>query len=237
MDKLKKFLETIPNSKILDVGTGRGSFISLIDQLYKDYEKIVGIDISDASVKMASKYFEGNQKIKIIKADINNCDFPDEHFDLVCLSNSLHHLEDKAKTFQSMERLVKKGGYLLFNEMMKDHLNKLQTSHLLLHHFAAKIDRELGRVHGETYNRLEIVEIVKQYTKFSVIEFWDMEVPKEEMKEEDVIGFSETVDRILSQIQDESIKEKYLEEANEIKEYILQNSVQACTQLLIILNR
>jgi len=228
MNKLKNFLEQIPNAHILDVGTGRGNFITLLDYLYKDYEKIVGIDISESAVKSASKFFENNPKIEILNQDINNYDFPVEHFDIVCLSNSLHHLDDKKKTFKNMERLVKPGGYLLFNEMMKDHLNEKQESHLLLHHFSAKIDREIGRFHDDTYNRLEIVDI---------IDFWDMDVPKQEPKEEDISAFANTVDRVMNQLSDESMKNVFSEEAKKIKQYIFKYGVEACTQLIVIVKR
>jgi ubiquinone/menaquinone biosynthesis C-methylase UbiE len=235
MNKLKQFLESVPKAKILDVGTGRGNFISLIDHLYKDYEKMVGIDIFEPAINSASKFFENNPKIKIVNKDINNNDFPAEHFDIVCLSNSLHHLEDKKLTFQSMERLVKPEGYIIFNEMMKDNLNKKQISHLLLHHFAAKIDREIGRTHDETYNRSEIVDVIKEFTDFKVIDFWDMEVLEAgEPSEEEVKGFAGTVDRLLLQIADESIRANFNVEAEEIKDYILENGVEACTQLIVI---
>ena len=237
MNKLKTFLEQIPNAHILDVGTGRGNFISLIDYLYKDYEKIVGIDIIESTVKSASKFFENNPKIQILNQDINSYDLPAEHFDIVCLSNSLHHLDDKKKTFKNMEHLVKPGGYLLFNEMMKDNLNKKQISHLLLHHFSAKIDREIGRFHDDTYNRLEIVDVIKEYSKLDVIDFWDMDVPKQEPKEEDIKDFASTVDRVINQLSDESKKNVFGKEAKEIKEYIFKYGVESCTQLIVILKR
>lgn len=237
MNKLKDFLESVPKAKILDVGTGRGNFISIIDHLNKGYEKLTGIDIYEPAVKMAAKYFEENQKIEITKQDVNNCDFPSEYFDIVCLSNSLHHLEDKTKTFESMERLVKPGGYLLFNEMMKDNLNELQISHLLLHHFAAKIDRENDIVHNDTYNRLEIVDVIREYTKFTVTDFWDLIVPKQDVTQSDIASFAQTVDRVLSQLQKEKRSESFLEESKEIKDYILKHGFQGCTQLIVIAKR
>jgi len=237
MDKLKNFLESVPNAKILDVGTGRGNFISIIDNLYEGYEKLIGIDIIEPAVKMAAKYFESNPKIEIIQQDINNCDFPAEYFDIVCLSNSLHHLEDKTKAFESMERLVKPGGYLLFNEMMKDNLNELQISHLLLHHFAARVDREKGRVHNDTYDRLEIVDVIKEYTKLKVTDFWDMIVPKQDINQAQIKSFAQTVDKVLSQLPEEKRSKSILEDSEAIKEYILKHGFQGCTQLVVIAKR
>ncbi len=237
MEKLREFLKNNLNAKILDVGTGRGNFIGLIDYLYKDYEKIVGIDIYDKAVEIASKYFEKNDKIKIIEKDIINTGFPKEYFDIVCLSNSLHHLDDILGRFQAMEALVKPGGYLLFNEMMKDNLNKAQISHLLVHHFSAKLDRETGITHNETYNRQEIIDVINKNTKFDFVDAWDMQVPVNESTEAEIEGMIKTVDMLLKRLNDEKLIAKHTAEAETIKEYIKDNGIQGCTQLIVVVKK
>ncbi len=237
MERLKAFFESIPQAKILDVGTGRGNFIDLIDYLYKDYDKIVGIDIMDRMVELAAKHFEGNERIKIVKRDILQTGFPKEHFDIVCLSNSLHHLEEMKATFVAMEELVKPGGYLLFNEMMKDNLNDRQVSHRLIHHFSAKLDTETGMIHNETYDRQEIVDHVKANTTFEVVDFWDMEVPVSEPTPEETEQMAQTVDVLLMRLKNDELIAKHKEEAEEIKSYIRKYGVEACTQLIVIAKR
>lgn len=234
MEKIKQFLESVPNAKILDVGTGRGNFISLLDYLYKDYEEMIGIDIIEQAVISANKQFEENKKIYFLNQDINSTDFPDDYFDIVCLSNSLHHLDNIDTTFRNMERLVKPGGFILLNEMMKDNLNEKQISHKLLHHFSAKIDREMGRFHDDTFNRLEIVEKVKLNSTFRLVEYWDMITPKQDASNEEVEHFSKTVDYILNQLSDSKKTETILKEAKDIKAYILNHGVEGCTQLLVV---
>ena len=125
-----------------------------------------------------------------------------------------------------MERLVKPGGYILYNEMMKDNLNEKQISHLLLHHFSAKIDREVGRFHDETFNRLDIIKEIQKYSVLDLVDYWDMEVEEQTPTEEEVKAFASTVDRLLNQIQDESIKDKHRDEAEKIKQSILENGLQ-----------
>lgn len=234
MEKLKQIIEGISNPKILDVGTGAGNFINLITYLTDNYSKIVGIDISDRMVEIAGKHFAENERIKIVKRDILDTGFPKDHFDIVCLSNSLHHLEDKSATVKAMEDLVKPGGLLLFNEMMSDHLNKHQISHKLIHHFSAKLDRELGMIHDETFAREEIIDEVKKYTTGHILDYWDMKVPKTNPSEEEVNSMVKTVDALLMRLRDESLIEKHKPEAEEIKAYIKENGIEACTQLLVI---
>jgi len=237
MERLKAFFESNPQAKILDVGTGRGNFIDLIDYLYKDYEKIVGIDIMEKMVELAANHFEGNEKIKIVQRDILKTGFPKEHFDIVCLSNSLHHLEEMKATFQAMEELVKPGGYLLFNEMMKDNLNARQISHRLIHHFSAKLDTEVGMLHNETYNRQEIVDNIKDNTSFEVVDFWDMIVPVTEPTQEETTQMVRTVDALLMRLRDDKLIAKHKDEAEAIKKYIGEHGVEACTQLVVIAKR
>lgn len=237
MEKLQDFLNKIPNAKILDVGTGRGNFISLIDHLYKDYEKIVGIDIVDRMVELSEEAFKDNNKIKIVKRDILNTGFPEEHFDIVCLSNSLHHLEDIKGTIEAMEKLTKPGGYLLFNEMMKDNLNEQQISHLLIHHFSAKLDREMNIVHNDTFNRQEIIDTISNNTKYSLVDFWDMEYEKSESTPEEIDNMVKTVDVLLMRLRNDELIAKYRQEADLVKEYIKNNGVEACTQLFVIVKK
>ncbi len=236
MERLKAFFKNIPNGKILDVGTGNGNFIDLIDHLDQDYQEIVGIDIIERVVQNASKYFEQNNKIKIEKRDILETGYEVESFDMVCLSNSLHHLEDIKTTFLAMEALVKPGGYLLINEMMKDNLTDQQISHKLLHHFSAKLDREIGYTHHDTYNRSEILKVIREHSTFLVVDYWDMIVPKETMTIEEVEGFANTVDFLINRLPKEK-QEGHLLEGEHIKQYIIENGVQSCTQLLVILKK
>jgi ubiquinone/menaquinone biosynthesis C-methylase UbiE len=234
MEKLKQFLESIPDAKILDVGTGAGNFIHLITSLTNKYEKIVGIDILDRMVEMSGKHFAENEKIKIVKRDILETGFPENHFDIVCLSNSLHHLSDVEGTFHAMENLVKPGGYLLFNEMRSDGLNEKQISHKLIHHFAAKLDRELHMIHDETFKKDEIIELIKKHTSGIITEYWDMVVPKTASNPEEVESMMKTVDALLMRVKDETLIQKYRPEAEEIKEYLKTHGIEACTQLVVI---
>ena len=236
MEQLKEFFEKIPNAKILDVGTGRGNFIALIDRLYKDYQEIIGIDIIDGFVKAASNAFKQNKKVKFEKRDILDTGYETESFDIVCLSNSLHHLADIKSMIEAMEKLVKPGGYLLFNEMMSDHLNNSQVSHKLIHHFSAKLDREIGLTHNETYRRQEIIDVVKENTTFAVVDTWNMKVPIEEISPEQLTSYIEMVDILVNRMPLDK-QENHKEEAITIKKYIQDNGMQGCTQILIICQR
>lgn len=75
-----------------------------------------------------------------------------ERFILVCISNSLHHLDP--------EVVLRLGGELLVAEMFRDRQTETQMTHVELHHWWAAVDTVCGVDHRETYRRAELVEMV-----------------------------------------------------------------------------
>lgn len=235
MEKLKQFLETLDEPSILDVGTGGGNFISLITSLYDGFSSIEGIDNLQIAVSSATKNFK-DPRITFKQMDAFKMDYADNTFDMVCLSNSLHHLRDVKGIFKEMERVLKPGGTLLVNEMMQDHLTSKQITHLKLHHFAAEIDRELGDTHNETFKREEIISVLNKASSLTIKDYWDMdfERPKENTQEE-IDWLLSTIDRLSDRVKDEERREFYKEKGEKIKEYVLKVGFESATQLLVIL--
>ncbi|MDD3123959.1 MAG: class I SAM-dependent methyltransferase, partial [Candidatus Izemoplasmatales bacterium] len=162
MQKLSDFLKKYPHARILDIGTGVGNFIDLISTVNDEYDEIVGIDILDRAIQAAMINFKDKPRIRFEKMDVLNMTFPEASFDIVCLSNSLHHLSNVDETFIAMKKVLKNGGAILINEMKSDNLNQSQMSHLLLHHFSAEIDRFLGITHYDTFSRNKILKIASE---------------------------------------------------------------------------
>lgn len=235
MEKLGKFLKTLQKPRILDVGTGGGNFITLLTSLYDEFESIVGIDNLDIAISASRKNFH-DERITFEKMDAYNMTFTDGLFDVVCLSNSLHHLEKPHRIFKEMERVLKPGGVIIVNEMMRDHLSSKQITHLKLHHFAAEIDRELGDTHNETYKKTEIINKLKEISTLTVKDYWDMysEQPVENTKEE-IEWLLQTIDRLSERLQDKEKRQFYKEKGERIKEYVLKVGFEPATQLLVVL--
>lgn len=233
MEKFKGLLERENKKRFLDLGTGRGSFINLINSLYSDYDEFIGIDTSENVIKMAS---ESNklEKVEFEVMDATETDFEDSSFDVICLSNSIHHIPNITPIFTEMKRLLKSDGFIVINEMIADELDEKQTSHKLLHHFAAKLDRINEIFHDETYERKELIDILKS-SPFTIADTWDLEFPEQPAPTEDELeGLITTVDRLLDRMS-EDIKEKYQDEGEEIKKYIKENSFSGATSVLTIL--
>jgi 2-polyprenyl-3-methyl-5-hydroxy-6-metoxy-1,4-benzoquinol methylase len=159
MDVLKKRLSGISGGRILDVATGRGNFTKIMIDSFGGYDEITAIDSCDeAKLREAQSKLE-NGNVVFMKMDAEKLKFDDNCFDTVAISNSLHHMRDLDKVLAEMMRVLKPGGLFLINEMIRDGQSEPQLTHVLLHHWWAEIDTQLGMCHKETYERNEILEI------------------------------------------------------------------------------
>jgi len=235
MEKLRTFLMQKYNAKILDVGTGNGNFVKIITSLCDDYSEIIGIDLIEGAIEGCKTNFEDN-RINFFRMDAMKMEFEDNSFDFVCLSNSLHHLEDISEVLSEMERVLKPDGALIFCEMMSNGLDKRQKSHLLMHHYAAEIDRYRGRFHDFTFTNKKIFEILEKNSTLDIKEAWDLTYPRREANsEEEIEWLFETIDRVKERVDEPKKREYFEKEADRVKKYIRKYGFDSATQLIVIL--
>lgn len=159
MEQLKTFFSGKSITKVLDIGTGNGDFIKLIRPAFGENTQITGIDPNGEALKDAR---QGNDSLNVqfIQMEGENLDFGDQSFDVVCLSNAMHHLASPVKTFAEMRRVVKSDGWLVIAEIVSDGLNEAQENQRMLHHFKSYVDRKNGIPHRETWTEAEVLEII-----------------------------------------------------------------------------
>lgn len=234
MKKIKELLNK-KGIKILDVGTGAGGFINTLTMLTDEFEEIIGIDTSSRAIEAANKNFK-DERVKFIEMDALNMTFDDNSFDVVCLSNSLHHLEDISETISEMERVLKPNGILLFNEMFSDVEDPKQLTHVELHHFWAEVDRFNNVVHNETMKRNEIIETLNKNSSLIISEAWNMELDEDkELTEEDYEWLKRTLDYSLKRVKDSENYKYFEEKAEVLRERIMKVGFKGATQLLVIM--
>jgi ubiquinone/menaquinone biosynthesis C-methylase UbiE len=160
-ETIEEALNQLSGGHVLDVATGSGGFINyLIDNL-QDYAEITGIDSNELSLEAARKsHTQAN--LRFLSMDAARMDFPDGHFDLVSIANSLHHMADLRGVLSEMVRVCKPGGQLLIWEMYRDGQTKTQLTHVYLHHWWAAVDSAEGITHFETLRRQQVVDIVEK---------------------------------------------------------------------------
>lgn len=238
MEQLEFHLSKNQTKKVLDVGTGVGNFIFLLTQALRDYDEIVGIDTSMRAVELAKGYFPNQEKIKFSVMDARQLEYPNDYFDAVCLSNSLHHLDDAQPIFDEMERVLKPKGLLIIHEMISDPLIPKQVSHKLIHHFSAEIDRLLDIKHDDTYTKAEIEDKLQFYSSCVIEDSWiPVHKEKHEFSQEEVDQVILSLDQMQNRISNPDQLPYFKQKAETIKEHIKEHGFDLATQYMFILRK
>ncbi|MCK8058562.1 class I SAM-dependent methyltransferase [Fusibacter sp. A1] len=209
MERLKRLITDIHPKKIVDLATGNGSFIQTLLSMDIDFDSIIGIDSSITAIEAAKKAVI-HDKVTFMQMDIEDITLQKYSFDAVCLSNSIHHMQDLNKCIGIMTELIRPGGILLFNEMYSGSLNQQQVTHTLIHHFWAEIDRANNIVHNETLDRKEIIKAIKGHERIGEVDIWNLEVTDQKpLKPEDYVLLKDTLVKSLDRVKDHKDFEKF----------------------------
>lgn len=100
------------DAALLDIGTGPGTLIGEIARLRPDLA-ITGVDLSDDMAKLASRNTAAYaERVSVQQGDAAALPFPDDKFDLVVTSFSLHHWADINAAGAEITRVLRPGGRL-----------------------------------------------------------------------------------------------------------------------------
>ncbi|MFH1892466.1 MAG: class I SAM-dependent methyltransferase [Candidatus Zixiibacteriota bacterium] len=149
-------LSDLDGGKLLDVATGRGDFLEYLIATLKSYSEAYGIDSSEEHISVA-RHNLGNDKIDFEVMDAGAMTFDSNSFDIVAVSNALHHMESVEPVLQEMKRVLKPDGIFIINEMFRDFQNEKQSVFVRAHNWWAAIDRIKGVVHNQTYRKEELL--------------------------------------------------------------------------------
>lgn len=133
---------------LLDIGTGPG-WLLLKLHLKAPQLRLVGIDSSPAMVTKARQNMAaaaGAESIEIEEGNADKIPFPDDCFDIVVSTASIHHWKHPAIALNEVYRVLKEGGYALIYDLVSDtpqsiladcrrKFGKLKTTLFWLHSF------------------------------------------------------------------------------------------------------
>ena len=130
------FLPDVTVDSILDVGCGGGMMISILAEKYPK-SMIVGMDISETSVKYAREYNRGlvdSKRCRIEKASVSEIPCEDGSFDLAVSCESYFFWPDLVRDMEEVSRVISLGGYIAiiseayphpdFEEINREHSEK-----------------------------------------------------------------------------------------------------------------
>ena len=106
---LTKVLPAFVPQRILDIGTGEGSFLLESLSKWKD-ALIIGVEPSDAPIKEADDVIRKN----ILNKPFDVKDFKKDEFDLVSCFQTIEHIPDSLKLLNDIKTILNPNGYAYF---------------------------------------------------------------------------------------------------------------------------
>ncbi len=231
MKLFKERLGEISGGRVLDVGTRSGEFILKLKAGLKDYSEIIGIDFDEKTIKATKEKYESDN-IHFLHMDAGRMEFETNSFDIVCISNTLHHLPDVEKILNEMKRVLKPGGLFIVNEMFCDCQEEDQLTHVYLHHIEGAIDRLLGTCHNETFKKQKIIDHVKQIGLDIIDAFEDKETDTN--LRDKLANKVNTIDKKIEKVKDFPEYEDLGQRGEEIKQRFAEVGIARCTQMIVI---
>ena len=230
MSTPQEILGQISGGRVLDVATGNGNFIHFLLEGLKDYTEIIGVDNNERAAATFTESFKENPKVHFQTMDAHHLDFDDSSFDLVCISNSLHHL-DPVPVLHEMKRVLRPSGLLLVSEMYRDGQTETQMTHVHLHHWWAAVDTVNGIVHRETYTRQELLDLVTELG-LNALRTFDLSDLSEDPKSPDLLTELEPVfERYIQRAEEHPDLQA---RGNELKARVKETGFHSATTLVVM---
>ena len=117
LDRLLKIIQLKPDSKVIDIGSGKSEILIRLVELYNI--TAYGVDLNktwlnEAKENARKRIPEG--KLSLFEMDIKDFDYQHNSFDLAICTGSTHAYGSYIRALEEMKKLGKEGGYLLLAE-------------------------------------------------------------------------------------------------------------------------
>lgn len=228
MPDWKTLFPDLPAGPALDVGTRFGEFALRLRQAVPAGETVIGLDSSEKTVAQAREKHP-DAGVDFVCGEGAALDYPDNHFALVAISNTLHHIEDYNAVLDEMYRVLKPGGYFVVNEMFSDNQNTAQQAHFAQHSFEAKLDMLTGGYQLPTWPRAEIIAICGH---LPLREVQTLEFREDPAMDAKLAAKTPNLPEKVEKLRNHPDYPQLKAEAAAILAQVQRDGIQRCTQLL-----
>jgi ubiquinone/menaquinone biosynthesis C-methylase UbiE len=226
-------LNKLSGGHVLDVATGGGGFINFLTENLLAYTEITGIDCNEHPLETARKSY-GQENIHFQRMDAARMDFPNSHFDTVCIANSLHHMADLPNVLSEIMRVCKPDGHIIISEMYRDGQSETQLTHVLLHHWWAAVDNAEGITHLETFTRQEIIDITRNLSLHHLKYYEAKDLESDPRDPELIRELDGIIDRFIQRSQALAGGVELCQRGEELRQRVHEVGFQGATTLLAI---
>jgi ubiquinone/menaquinone biosynthesis C-methylase UbiE len=122
VDRLIEYLPREAGSG-LELGCGTGNLsLRLVREL--PHADLTFVDASSDMIELSRARISGGepstrQRLKFVTRKFEDLDFPDESFDLVVSSISLHHVDDKRTLYERLHAMLRPAGRFCFADQLR----------------------------------------------------------------------------------------------------------------------
>lgn len=236
MNAFEELFSGINGGRVLDVATGVGGYITILQRYLGSFTSITGMDTNKKVLCTARENFDFPH-IHFSQMDAEYLGFDDGSFDTVNLSASLHHLENVRRVLAEIKRVLKPGGKFILTEMHRDGATTAQFNAIRIHHWAAMVDTSLGILHDRTFARQEILDFMDELHLVNMTLRDFPNTNTEPHDEKAVAGVINYLDRYHQRLKKIPLGETLLQQEGELRASLAEKGFQREPVLIVIADK
>jgi ubiquinone/menaquinone biosynthesis C-methylase UbiE len=233
LNHFEELFANLDGGRVLDVATGEGGYINILQRYLRSYTSIIGVDTSSRVVRIAQNANQ-NPKFHFIQMDAEQLGFETGAFNTVNISASLHHLENVTRVLEEMKRVLKSGGKFILTEMHRDGMTEAQFNAVRIHHWAAAVDTNLGSLHDRTFAREEMLDFIDRLNLRNVTIRDFPNTDSDPMDEKAIQSIEGYLNRYIQRAQKATSSEILIQQVEELRRSLHEKGLQREPVLIVV---
>lgn len=233
MNTFEELFFNLDGGRVLDVATGEGGYITILQRYLSSYASIIGVDASERVIQIARRAYQ-KPEIHFVQMNAEQLGFRTGTFDTVNISASLHHLENVSRVLAEMKRVLRSGGKFILTEMHRDGTTEAQFNAVRIHHWAAIVDTNLGTLHDRTFARVEMLNFIDELNLRNVTIRDFPNTDSDPMDEKTIQSIEGYLDRYTQRAQKAAGSEILIHQSEELRRSLHEKGLQREPVLIVI---